>query len=263
MRNIYRETFEQVRAPEDLWREIREIPAREQRPVRRRRVSGGVLAAVLILALTGTALAAVYHVEIRNFTPEQLAETGADHAYKVLTDVERTPLEAFSQEALDAAAGAERFWEREFDTWAEAEDFLGTRVPGVEAPAALQLKTRNGELAEAELRSYPLPLQTPTDRLNIGVRATLYTENYVEEPGDNTFLYYGLPDPNYSMEREDLRYQLPDGEEAVMVSTWDDDSGGVDAFLVRGNIRYWVYATYVLYDRETVLEEVEFILQNL
>ena len=35
MRNIYRETFEQVRAPEDLWREIREIPAREQRPVRR------------------------------------------------------------------------------------------------------------------------------------------------------------------------------------------------------------------------------------
>ena len=70
MRNIYRETFEQVRAPEDLWREIREIPAREQRPVRRRRVSGGALAAVLILALTGTALAAVYHVEIRNFTPE-------------------------------------------------------------------------------------------------------------------------------------------------------------------------------------------------
>ena len=41
MRNIYRETFEQVRAPEDLWREIREIPAREQRPVRRRRVSRG------------------------------------------------------------------------------------------------------------------------------------------------------------------------------------------------------------------------------
>ena len=139
----------------------------------------------------------------------------------------------------------------------------GHPCAGVEAPAALQLKTRNGELAEAELRSYPLPLQTPTDRLNIGVRATLYTENYVEEPGDNTFLYYGLPDPNYSMEREDLRYQLPDGEEAVMVSTWDDDSGGVDAFLVRGNIRYWVYAAYVLYDRETVLEEVEFILQNL
>ena len=261
MRNIYRKTFEQVRAPEDLWREIREIPAREQRPVRRRRVSGGVLAAVLILALTGTALAAVYHVEIRNFTPEQLAETGADHAYKVLTDVERTPLEAFSQEALDAAAGAERFWEQKFDTWAEAEDFLGTRVPGVEAPAALWLKTRDGELTEAELRAYPLPLQTPTDRLNIGVRATLYTENYVEEPGDNTFRYYGLPDEE--LEREDLRYQLPDGEEAVMVSTWDDDSGGVDAFLVRGNIRYWVSATYVLYDRETVLEEVEFILQNL
>ena len=261
MRNIYRETFEQVRAPEDLWREIREIPAREQRPVRRRRVSGGVLAAGLILALTGTALAAVYHVEIRNFTPEQLAETGADHAYKVLTDVERTPLEAFSQEALDAAAGAERFWEREFDTWAEAEDFLGIQVPGVEAPAALWLKTRDGELTEAELRAYPLPLQTPTDRLNIGVRATLYTENYVEEPGDNTFRYYGLPDEE--LEREDLRYQLPDGEEAVMVSTWDDDSGGVDAFLVRGNIRYWVCATYVLYERETVLEEVEFILQNL
>ena len=93
------------------------------------------------------------------------------------------------------------------------------------------------------------------------MRATLYTENYVEEPGDNTFRYYGLPDEE--LEREDLRYQLPDGEEAVMVSTWDDDSGGVDAFLVRGNIRYWVCATYVLYERETVLEEVEFILQNL
>ena len=263
MRNIYRETFDQIHASDRLKKEVLEMTKRETAPAKRRISKTILIAAVLTVILTGTTLAAVYCLEIRNFTPEQLAETGADHAYKVVAEVEPTPLDAFSQEALAAAADAERFWDREFDTWAEAEDFLGIQVPGVEAPTTLKLKSENGELVKAELYAYPVPLQVHTDRINIGVHATLYTQGYVEDPGDNTFLYYGLQDADNEMEREDMRYQLPDGEEAVIIFTWDDIAGSADAFLVRGNIQYWVNALWMPGGEETVLEEVKFILNNL
>lgn len=59
MRNIYRETFDQIHASEALRKEVLDMTKQTQCPVRRRRISKGVLiAAVLILALAGTALAA-------------------------------------------------------------------------------------------------------------------------------------------------------------------------------------------------------------
>lgn len=59
MRNIYRETFDQIHASEALRKEVLDMTKQTQCPVRRRRIpKGALIAAVLILALAGTALAA-------------------------------------------------------------------------------------------------------------------------------------------------------------------------------------------------------------
>lgn len=58
MRNIYRETFDQIHASDRLKKEVLEMTKRETAPAKRRIPLAALAAAVLILALTGTALAA-------------------------------------------------------------------------------------------------------------------------------------------------------------------------------------------------------------
>ena len=60
MGNRYRETFDQVRASERLRKEVLEMAKKEQAvPPKRRIPKAALIAAVLVVALTGTALAAV------------------------------------------------------------------------------------------------------------------------------------------------------------------------------------------------------------
>lgn len=59
MKNLYRETFEEVHASDTLRQEVWSMTKQEQRAPKRRRVpASALIAAVLALALTGTALAA-------------------------------------------------------------------------------------------------------------------------------------------------------------------------------------------------------------
>ena len=60
MRNIYRETFDQIHASETLRKEVLEMTKQQQSTVRRRRIpKGALIAAALVLVLAGTTLAAV------------------------------------------------------------------------------------------------------------------------------------------------------------------------------------------------------------
>ena len=60
MRNIYRETFDQIHASETLRKEVLEMTKQQQSTVRRRRIpNGALIAAALVLVLAGTTLAAV------------------------------------------------------------------------------------------------------------------------------------------------------------------------------------------------------------
>ena len=59
MRNAYRETFEQVHASQMLRKEVMDMAKREVRREKRRPVTTVLIAAALVLALTGTTLAAV------------------------------------------------------------------------------------------------------------------------------------------------------------------------------------------------------------
>ena len=57
MQNIYRETFEQIHASEQLRKEVANVPKQEKAAFRHRISKAGLIAAALALALAGTVLA--------------------------------------------------------------------------------------------------------------------------------------------------------------------------------------------------------------
>ena len=59
MKNLYRETFDQVHASDALRKEVANMTKRERKPLARRLPRTILVAAVLLVALTGTVLAAV------------------------------------------------------------------------------------------------------------------------------------------------------------------------------------------------------------
>lgn len=283
METKYREMFDQVRASERLRKEVMEMTKQEKTAPKRRIPRAGLIAAALALALAGTAIAAAYRVHIQNFTPEQLAEEGADDGYAVLTDVEPTPLEDFSQEAREAAADAERpwgqvvrapedrspgtkrfSWSQDFETWEEAEEFLGIQVPGIEGATRLSLFARDGELVRAylDVDVEKTQMQEPADGINLDVQAALYTEAYLENPEDDVYFFHAGPDSD--VKSREISIRLSGGEEAtVITSFWDDGGGAVFGFLVRENIRYEVQALCLAGEEEAALKEVESILRDL
>ena len=56
MQNIYRETFEQIHASEQLRKEVANVPKQEKAALRHRISKAGLIAAALALALAGTVL---------------------------------------------------------------------------------------------------------------------------------------------------------------------------------------------------------------
>lgn len=78
MKNLYRETFDEVHASDTLRQEVWSMTKQEQNTPKRRRIPAAALAAaVLVLALTGTTLAASGFVpgSIKNWFIQQWAET--------------------------------------------------------------------------------------------------------------------------------------------------------------------------------------------
>lgn len=78
MKNLYRETFDEVRASDKLRQEVWSMTKQEQNTPKRRRIPAAALAAaVLVLALTGTTLAASGFVpgSMKNWFIQQWAET--------------------------------------------------------------------------------------------------------------------------------------------------------------------------------------------
>lgn len=57
MQNIYRETFEQIHASEQLRKEVANVPKQEKAAFRHHISKAGLIAAALALALAGTVLA--------------------------------------------------------------------------------------------------------------------------------------------------------------------------------------------------------------
>lgn len=109
----------------DLLNEKKEVSGMKQ-ITSKRRIPAAALAAALVIALAGTALAAAHFGRLEVFP----AEGGYESGYSVWGAYQNIPPERLSKELLDYAAqadgGEEGKWT--FDSWSEAEEFLGLEL---------------------------------------------------------------------------------------------------------------------------------------
>lgn len=125
MEKEYRKLFDGVRASGRLRMEVLNMKHEETKRIRRiPRIA--LIAAVLVLALAGTALAVelLGHIQIDLKNPNETNTSG--DGYTGGADFQTIPAEDLSEAALERAAEMEDVlgnWE--FDSWSEAAAFLG------------------------------------------------------------------------------------------------------------------------------------------
>ncbi len=285
MKEVYRELFDGVRASGRLRMEVMSM-TKEERPAQRRRIpKAALVAAALVLALAGTALAAevLGAISIRFLDGD-----GEDSAgYQILGDPGRFPVETFSEELLTWAAdcpmgssGDFSYGYRRFDSWEEAEAFLGVHL--AENPA-MALKYR-GWIKTGSLEDFTsshcevsmaaqddLPFRVSVDavyRADCGdgkkkmvrVGATMFTEVF----DDITSWCY---EEGVLRDSDDLdgstfeTYTTPNGLEAVIVSeelephTWGFDGNElIDRVTIRRAYFIWNDVFYELYAEDETQE---------
>ena len=110
----------------DLLNEKKEVSSMKQTNSRRRIPAAALVAAVLVIALAGTAVAASYFGRL-DVLP---AESGYENGYHIWGAYQNIPPERLSKELLEYASltdgGEEGKWT--FDSWSEAEEFLGLEL---------------------------------------------------------------------------------------------------------------------------------------
>ena len=119
MREKYKETFDSVHASQRLKSEVLNMK-REENVRSRRRVPAVVLvAAVLAVALAGTAVAYLSRVTVAPY----------GEGYSVQSEAGNVPLASLSEDVLQRAAAAESHAEvMPFDSWDDAEAYLGLEI---------------------------------------------------------------------------------------------------------------------------------------
>lgn len=128
MEKEYRELFDGVRASDRLRREVMNMKREETKRIRRI-PRAALIAAVLVVILAGTALAAelLGYIQIDLKNPDETNTSGEGYtggaAYQTI------PGESLSEAALERAAGMEDvFGNWKFDSWSEAAAFLGIEL---------------------------------------------------------------------------------------------------------------------------------------
>lgn len=120
MRKAYRELFDEVHASERLRTEVRNIMKNTtNRNTTRRIPAAALLAAVLVIALGGTALAYLSRVTV----------TPYGDGYSIQAETGNIPLTSLSENVLQRAANADRRADiLPFQSWDEAEAYLGLEI---------------------------------------------------------------------------------------------------------------------------------------
>ena len=137
MRKAYQELFDGVHASERLKAEARNIMKNTtNKNVTRRIPAAALLAAVLVVALAGTALAAEYFgwlKLVRPVAPDELCNDNTRAGYQTEMVYDRIPADELSPEALAwissvSEGGKHAYDSKSFDSWQDAENFLGLEL---------------------------------------------------------------------------------------------------------------------------------------
>lgn len=217
----YKETFDGVHASQRLKTEVLNMK-REENATKRRRIPAALTAAVLALALAGTAAAYLSRVMV--------APCG--EGYSVRSEVGNISLESLSEEVLQRAAAAESRAELlPFDSWDEAEAYLGLNIADnakleqmekglwgrsldesgkpVVAPSILDLRYSNGLPDTISLLS-----SYREGEFSVKVEAVLL----VEAPAFGEDRAYQFANPLTELKSRET-YVTPGGIEAAIVSS--------------------------------------------
>lgn len=137
MRKAYQELFDEVHASGRLQTEVKNImKSAESRNTAHRVPAAALIAAVLVVALAGTAVAAEHFGWLRQLRPvesEELYNATTRAGYQTEFAYDRIPAESLSPEALawiSSVPGTEErpFDSQSFDTWQDVENFLGLEL---------------------------------------------------------------------------------------------------------------------------------------
>lgn len=154
----------------DLLNEKKEVSGMKQINSKRRIPAAVLVAAVLVIALAGTALAAEYFgwLEwVRPIEPGEFLDDSAQAGYRTAAVYDKIPAESLTPEALawitSVPGDGERNYDtRTFDTWQEVENFLGLELAD---NALLEgMGTKNGASGSGVIGSL-LPCQVTSEGL--------------------------------------------------------------------------------------------------
>lgn len=296
MENNYRDMMDAVKAPEGLRMEVMKMSEQERTKKTRPLPVRVALAAACICALLMTAAVAAEAMGfdfVKIFNTEEAEETDLDYMVDG-SGVRHIPLSALSQEAQ---ALKEQYEDRDdgyvctvelaFDSWEEAEEYLGYEImdnpvlaQGTYGSVSLLSKEGDKRSANCWIKVIfgddgEITYIQVFSRMNLSVspngymvEATLYVRETIEDLPDGPIVAYKCHNDSYVEGKED--YLTPDGLETVIVTTEQapvllaDGSeyrgGEYDAhFFLRG-IRFSVWADYPEQDRETALTELKQVL---
>ena len=211
---------------------------------RRSRLRPFVLAACLILLIVLPVMAVTGNLLVEHYfgdsIPTHLAEQELDAFFRATT-VEKVPVSTLSQEALDAAAAqSERTGYYGFDTWEDAEAFLGLNILDSEqigsgtavsmmdetgrtvlcAPCHLTLHNgADGTLYAMALNYF---FQT-TDGVSISLNANAVTD---QNPNDNHASLGVSDDASTVLSQSSEQYVTKSGlQTTIVVSQYSDGHG--------------------------------------
>lgn len=125
----YKETFDGVHASQRLKTEVMNMKREESFTKKRRIPAAALVAAILVIALAGTALAGVF-----DYLNLQVFSNAEDSGYTVTgSPMTKYPLSAFSPALLEASEARNGLAVVDilFDTWAEVREFVGLDIPCV------------------------------------------------------------------------------------------------------------------------------------
>ncbi|MBP3520846.1 MAG: hypothetical protein J6J87_05845 [Oscillospiraceae bacterium] len=286
MENNYRDMMDAVKAPEGLRMEVRNMSEQERTKKTRPLPVRVALAAACICALLATAAIAAETLGfdfVKIFNKEEAEETDLDYMVDG-SGVKHIPLSALSQEAQ---ALKEQYEDRDdgyvctvelaFDSWEEAEEYLGYEImdnpvlargtygsvsllskEGDERSANCWIKVifgDDGEITYIQVFSRMNLSASPNGYM---VEATLYMRAIEDRPKDPT-VAYKYPDDSHVEGTED--YLTPDGLETVIVNIERGDRGGEynAHFFLRG-IQFRVGTYYPAEEQEAALTELKQVL---
>ena len=300
MENNYRDMMDQVKAPEGLRRSVMNMSEQERAkkarplPVRVMLVAACVCALLVVVAVAAEVVRGGFMKIYRG-----TGESGNVFFFGSYGDVGEIPVEELSPElqALADLYRDEAFHQEflNFDTWEEAEDFLGRNIMDnpllagggylpngvtyegehIEGNCVVCVITDYGVIRRVEVNArYSLEPEGSWASPWVTVEASIYVEQNFEGTPLESAMNTEEPTPeeraayteNYDEVKAQENYRTANGLEATIFDLpyWEDDDGGCySGFVYPHEIRIEVRSYYFGQEnRETALSAIKKVLDN-